>query len=89
MPKTTRDFPDRIEFNCPHDMRVKLIALGFLTGHGSQYSTMARNLMNQAIETAVGALPPARRKAYDEILANVQVSFPEKRKEKPKAKAPA
>lgn len=57
-------------------MKVALIALAFLTGHGHQYSTMARNLLNQAIETAVDKLEPARRKAYDEILANVNVAFP-------------
>ncbi len=76
MPKTTRDFPDRLEFQVPHDMRVRLIALAFLTGHGHQYSTMARNLLHQAIETAVMALPPKRRAAYDDILGNVKIAYP-------------
>lgn len=76
MPKKTRDFPDRLEFQVPHDMRVKLIALSFLTGHGAQYSATARSMLHQAIETAVAGLAPARRKDYDEILGNVHEAYP-------------
>jgi hypothetical protein len=76
MPKTIRDFPDRLEFQVPHDMKVSLIALAFLTGHGHQYSTMARNLLHQAIESAVEKLEPKRREAFDDILANVKISYP-------------
>lgn len=76
MPKKVRDFPDRLEFQCPHDMKVQLIALAFLTGDGHQYSRMARNLLNQAIGTAVEKLDPKRRKAFDEILGNVRISYP-------------
>lgn len=82
MPKTTRDFPDRLEFQVPHDMKISLIALAFLTGHGHQYSTMARNLLHQAIATAVEGLEPKRRKAYDEILGNVRISYPDPLKQK-------
>lgn len=84
MPKTTRDFPDRLEFQVPHAMKTSLIALAFLTGHGHQYSTMARNLLHQAIASAVERLEPKRRQAYDEILGNVQISYPDPSK----AKAP-
>jgi hypothetical protein len=83
MPKKMRDFPDRLEFQVPHDMRVQLIALAFLTGHGHQYSTMARNLLHQAIATAVEKLEPKRRKAFDEILGNVRISYPETNKKPP------
>lgn len=74
MPKKTRDFPDRLEFQVPHDMRVKLIALAFLTGRGRSYAGMARNLLTQAIDSAVASLEPARRKAYDEIMGNVEIT---------------
>ena len=67
-------------------MKVELIALAFLTGHGHQYSTMARNLLHQAILSAVEKLEPKRRQAYDEILGNVKVSYPDPIKEKPRSK---
>lgn len=86
MPKSTTDFPDRLEFMCSHDLKIKLIALGFLTGHGQQYSVMARNLLTQAIETAVAGLEPKRRKAYEEIMANVRIQYPDPLKSKPPGK---
>lgn len=74
MPKSTRDFPDRLEFACTTEMRIRLMAISFLTGGGRSYARVARNLLTQAIESAVSKLEPERRKAYDEILSNVKVA---------------
>lgn len=74
MPKRTSDFPDRLEFAVTADMRIKLLALGFLTGRGKSYAGIARNLLEQAINTSIDGLSPERRKAYDEILSNVKVA---------------
>lgn len=74
MPKRGRDFTDRLEFQVTHEMRVRLLALGFLTQAGGSYAQVARNLLHQAIDTAVAGLSPERRKAYDEIVGNVEVS---------------
>lgn len=74
MPKLTIDFPDRLEFAVTHEMRVQLIALGFLSGRGSSYAGMARNLLAQAIQAAITKLDAERRKAYDEILEKVEIS---------------
>jgi hypothetical protein len=81
MPKFTTTFPDRIEFMTTQEMRVKLIALAFLTNSGKSYSRIARHLMHQAIDSAIEALDPKRRKAYDEILASVTISETHKPKE--------
>lgn len=80
MPKNGINFPDRLEYAVSHEMRVSLIALGFLTGSGASYARIARNLMQQAIDTAVAALSPERRKAYDEILANVEIAESDKKR---------
>lgn len=64
-------------------MKIGLIALAYLTGNGSTYAPMARNLLNQAILSAVAKLDPERSKAYAEILANVKRSFPEPNKKTP------
>lgn len=78
VPKRGRDFTDRVEFQVTHQMRVQLLALGFLMGSGKSYAQVARNLLHQAIETAVAHLSPERRKAYDEIKASVEVSETER-----------
>lgn len=78
MPKHGRDFPDRIEFQVTHRMRVQLLTLGFLMGSGKSYAQVARNLLHQAINTAVAGLTPQRRKEFDEIMSNVEISEAER-----------
>lgn len=80
MPKTHKDFPDRIEVQVPHDMKVGLLALAFLTGNGSTYAPITRNLLAQAMASAVEKLSDERRKAYNDILANIRKAYPDPKK---------
>lgn len=76
MPKLTPNFPCRLEFMVDYETRLSLISLGFLTGSGKSYARIARSLLKQAIDTAVENLEPKRRKAYEEILANMKIAEP-------------
>ena len=82
MPKLTADFPDRLEFQCTRDMRVRLLALGFLTGRGGSYAGITRNLLQQALDTAIEALPPGRRKAFDQIMKDVELKEDDTRRQR-------
>ena len=77
MPKLHKDFPDRLEFQVPHELKVNLIALAFLMGNGSTYAPMARNLLDQAVKSAVSKLSPDRQAAFKDIMANVKISYPD------------
>lgn len=80
MPKTSPDFPVRLEFMTTRSMRVKLTALAFLTGSGKSYARVARTLLTQGIDAAIEGLDPKRRKAFDEIVASVEIAVPQPKK---------
>lgn len=77
MPKRVRDFPERLEFQAPYELRLRLIALSYLLGLGSHYAATARNLLDQAMTSAVSKMSPERRKDYNDILDNVRSAHPQ------------
>lgn len=73
MPKKRKDFPGQLSLNVADDLRVKLIALGYLQGSGGEYAAPARNILTEGVERVIRNMDEHQRARFDEILTNVRL----------------
>ena len=73
MPKRNKDFPDRLSLDVTSDMRIHLIAIGYMMQAGGEYATPARNFISASIRDYVAKLTTRERQEFDEILNNVRL----------------
>lgn len=55
------------------EMRIKLIAIGYLMGLGGEYAGPARNFLKDAIDDYVDSLEGRKKRDFEEILENVMI----------------
>lgn len=83
MPKKSADFPDNLHIMCATEMRQSLVAISYLRGDGGSYAAVARDLLVEKSLEYVAHLSEDKRKAYEDILANVKMRELAREKKKP------
>lgn len=75
MPKLSKDFPCTLNFGVELALKQNLIAAGYLMRHGGEYASISRNLLWEACNAWLRALPADKRKEFDAILENVKIQI--------------
>lgn len=73
MAKISKDFPEQLSIASPVGLRDQLTAIAYLMGAGGEYATPARNFLSRSVSEFIEGLGPADRRAFDDILSNVQI----------------
>lgn len=75
MPKTNRDFPDRLDVSVPVKLHQEMVAIAYYMGLGRIYAPIARNYCEAGVREFLGKLGEKERARFDEILQNVQIGW--------------
>lgn len=71
MPRRKSQYGKKITAMVTTQMLADLMAIGYLHGHGSEYSGSLRMLLGPALKAYKDGLGERERKDYEEILRNV------------------
>ena len=74
MPKTGMKsvFDSQLAFICRDSLRVNMVAIAYLRGDNGAYASVARYLLERAVEDFVRDLDVDERRKFDQIHANVK-----------------
>lgn len=69
----TKKFDTYLQVFVTHDVRLRLVAIAYLTGNKGMFSRPVKTFIEEGINRYLETLTPKQKKEYDEILANVMV----------------